>query len=112
MPEYKVIFRNRNSGWVHTDLNVSAADEKAADVAARAAFNKVHAFENAWTDPEDGTYHPTKGTPGYDASLYDTSVALIDPISSDAVAQALEELYPTASVGGVQQDSVPGIAEA
>jgi hypothetical protein len=108
VPKYDVKFFNTVSGWLHTHLKgITAENEQAARVSAVKAFNDVHAFEQAFTDPNTGQFHASKGTPGYDASAFTVNVAPVADTPADAVHAQHAVNNPTVTVGGVEQPSVP-----
>jgi hypothetical protein len=108
VPNFEVKFFNAVSGWLHTHLKDVLADtEESAKAAAIKAFNDVHAYSPAYTDPNDGSYHAEKGTPGYDASQYRVAVVQTGDAPPDYVSAQHLANNPVVSVGGVAQPNVP-----
>lgn len=106
MSSFEVKFFNKVSGWIHSAVVLVADDVMAAEKAARRAFDEVYAYTAPWVDQESGVYHPEKGTPGHDSTLYSTAVTPVETVASHPLDQAVNKLFPPVSVGGVQQSSV------
>ena len=118
MSTFTVNFMNRVSGWLHSSVVVVAADVAEAEKIAREAFDLVHGFTAAYTDPQTGVYVPTSGTPGYDSTSFTTAVAPV--VAGDAtplgqaVAAAGAGPVPAGATSGqpVQADSARIAADA